>query len=127
MPFSEYGLGSYISKFYQDINKKVINSTILENISSNLWKEDWKNIFMEKVKKLPIKKKIHSIHIKPDLKSGSFNGIKYDLKKSIVNIKLNNKESMTMPFEINPKSEYEMQCFSPQNEKLEKYPTKRIY
>lgn len=115
LPFSEYGLGSYISKFLPRYKQKGINSTILENISSNLWRGLEKYLY-GKGKKIAYKEKDTFNSYKTRLKSGSFNGIKYDLKKSIVNIKLNNKESMTIPFEINPKSEYEMQCFSPQNE-----------
>lgn len=115
LPFSEYGLGSYISKFLPRYKQHGINSTILEYISSNLWSGLEKYLY-GKGKRIAYKEKDSFNSYKTRFKSGSFNGIKYDLAKSIIDIKIDKKNSITIPFEINPKSEYEMECFSPDNE-----------
>lgn len=115
LPFSEYGLTSYVSKFLPRYKQHGINSTILEYISSNLWKSLEKYLY-GKGKKIAYKEKDSFNSYKTRFKSKSFNGIKYNLSNTIVEIKIDNKNSMIIPFEINPKSEYEMQCFSPDNE-----------
>lgn len=120
LPFSEYGLGSYISKFLPRYKKYGINSTILENISSNLWKSLEKYLY-GKGKRISYKEKDSFNSYKTRLKNGIFNGIQYDLKKAELTLNVNGKRGkngkfMTIPFVINTKSEYEMFSFSANNE-----------
>jgi hypothetical protein len=120
LPFSEYGLGSFSAKFASRYKKYGINSTILEYISGNLWRSLEKYLY-SKGNRIAYKENDTFNSYKTRLKAGSFNGIKYDLTKSTLTININGKQGkngkyMTIPFVINPKSEYEMMCFSPSNE-----------
>lgn len=109
-----------VSKFLPRYKQYGINSTILENISSNLWRSLEKYLYGNG-KKITFKEKNSFNLYKTRLKSGSFNGIKIDLTKSTLTLNINGKTGkngkyMTMPFIINPKSDYEMFCFISTNE-----------
>ena len=120
LPFSEYGLICYVSKFLPRYKQYGINSTILENISGNLWRGLEKYLY-GKGKKLAYKEKDDFNVYKTRKKSGTFNGIKIDLTKSTLTLNINGKTGkngkyMTIPFIINSKSDYEMFCFTTSNE-----------
>lgn len=116
-PFSEYGLISFMKKFRPRYKQYGINSTVLENIASNLWRGLEKYLYSTG-KKIKYKEKDTFNSYRIRIKNGSFNGIKYDLTNTTVTIKLNGEKGnfMTIPFIINKKSEYEMYSFIPSNE-----------
>lgn len=118
LPFSEFGITSYVSKFLDRYKQYGINSSILENIAGNLWCGLEKYLY-GKGNKIAYKDTFNSYKIR--VKGGRFNGIKCDFEKTLVHINLNGKQGknakfMTIPFSINPESEYEMNCFLPSNE-----------
>ena len=109
-------MGSYISKFLPRYKKY----GIIENISGNLWKGLEKYLY-SKGKRISYKEKDTFNSYKTRIKGGQFNGIQYDLLKSEIILNINGKRGkngkyMTIPFIINPKSEYEMYCFASNNE-----------
>ena len=116
LPFSEYGLGIYYPKFNKRYKQNGINSSIVENIGKHLWSGLEKYLY-GRGKKLSYKEKdtLNSYSIR--IKSGRFNGMNCDLKHSRIIFSLNDKQgkdkkTMTIPFIINNKSEYEMESFS---------------
>jgi hypothetical protein len=120
LPFSEYGLICYVSKFLPRYKQYGINSIILENISGNLWRALEKYLY-GKGKKLAYKEKDTFNVYRTRVKKGSFYGIKLDLTKSTLTLNINGKNGkngkyMTMSFIINSKSDYEMFCFTTSNE-----------
>ena len=121
LPFSEFSFKSFVGKFNARYSKYGINSYILQDIARNLWRS-FEYFFYGKGCKISYKEKdtLNSYSILKNNK-GYFIGMKYDLVKSIITININGRKGkegkyMTIPFIINPKSEYEMHCFAPNNE-----------
>ena len=112
-PLDDKKLSAYTSKkFRPRYIQYGINTTILEFIGCNAWRSLEKYLY-GKGKKIAYKEKdtLNSYSIR---KKGNFNGMVCDFKKSIIEIKIDNKNNtIIIPFEINPNTAYSFNPFTP--------------
>lgn len=130
LPFNEYGVlnsnnkegnkNTFSKIFANRYRKYGINTTITEYIWAQVWKSLEKYLY-SKGKKISKKESDDFNSYKIRKKSGYFNGLTLNTKKSTLTIKLDDKrgnkgKEIIIPYIINEKSDYELFCFQASNE-----------